>query len=328
MKVLVTGGGGFLGQAVVRGLLARGQEARVFNRSSYPSLEALGVECHRGDLADAEAVRSACRGCDAVMHVGAKAGAGLYWPEFERTNVSGTRNVLAACRAEGIGLLVYTSSPSVAHAGGDIEGGDESLPYPSHFPAPYPATKAEAERLVLAANGPELKTAALRPHLIWGPGDNHLLPRLVERNRAGRLRLPAPEKLIDTVYIDNAAEAHLLALDDLAGPARSAGKPYFISNGEPLPVAEIMRRLLEAVGETPRIRRVSPALARAAAAVVEPFWRGLRLKSDPPISRFMVEQLSTAHWFDLGAAARDIGYSPRVSVDEGLRRLAAATARA
>ena len=323
MKVLVTGGGGFLGQAVVRGLLQRGHEVRVLNRSPYPSLEALGVDCRRGDLADAEAVRSACQGCDAVIHAGARAGPGLYWPAYEDANVKGTRNVLAACRAETIGMLVYTSSPSVAHAGGDIEGGDESLSYPSHFSAPYPATKAEAERLVLAANGPALKTVALRPHLIWGPGDNHLLPRLVERNRAGRLRLPAPQKLIDTVYIDNAAEAHLLALDDLAGPARSAGKAYFISNGEPLPVAEIMRRLLEAVGETPRIRSVSLAVARAAAAVVEPIWRGLQLKSDPPISRFMVEQLSTAHWFDLGAAARDMGYRPAVSIDEGLRRLRA-----
>jgi len=321
MKVLVTGGGGFLGQAVVRGLLQRGHEVRVLNRSSYPALEALGVDCRRGDLADAEAVRSACRGCEAVVHIGAKAGAGLYWPDFHRANLGGTRNVLAACRAEGIGMLVYTSSPSVVHAGGDIEGGDESLPYPSHFPAPYPATKAEAERLVLAANGPAMKTVALRPHLIWGPGDNHLLPRLVERNRAGRLRLPAPGKLIDTIYIDNAAEAHLLALADLAGPARSAGKAYFVSNGEPLPVAEIMRRLLEAIGETPRIRGVSLAVARAAAAVVEPVWRGLRLKSDPPISRFMIEQLSTAHWFDLSAAARDLGYRPTISIDEGLRRL-------
>lgn len=326
MKVLVTGGGGFLGQSVVRGLLARDHHVRVLNRSSYPSLATLGVECRQADLADAEAVRSACRGCDAVVHVGAKAGPGLFWRDFERANVSGTRNVLAACRAERVGMLVYTSSPSVAHAGGDIEGSNESLPYPSHFPAPYPATKAEAERLVLAASGPDIKTVALRPHLIWGPGDNHLLPRLVARNRAGRLRLPAPGKLIDTVYIENAAEAHLLALDDLSGPARSAGKAYFISNDEPLPVAEIMRRLLEAVGETPRIRTVSPAVARAAAAVVEPVWRALRLKSDPPISHFMVEQLSTAHWFDLSAAAKDLGFSPRVSIDEGLRRLAAATA--
>lgn len=324
MKVLVTGGGGFLGQAVVRRLLGRGDDVRVLNRSHYPALADLGVACHRGDLADAEAVRAACRGCDAVIHAGARAGPGLHWPDFELANVTGTRNVLAACRAEGVGSLVYTSSPSVVHAGGDIVGGDESLPYPRHFPAPYPATKAEAERLVLAADGAALRTVALRPHLIWGPHDNHLLPRLIERNRAGRLRLPAPDKKIDTVYIDNAAEAHVLALDNLADSASAAGKAYFITNGEPLPAAEIMRRLLEAAGETPRIRHVSPRLARVAAAVVETAWRGLRLKSDPPVSRFIVEHLSTAHWFDIGAAERDLGYRPAVSVADGLRRLAAA----
>ncbi|MBS3743118.1 MAG: NAD-dependent epimerase/dehydratase family protein [Wenzhouxiangellaceae bacterium] len=327
MNVLVTGGGGFLGQAIVRRLLGRGEVVRVLNRSHYPELAALGVDCRAGDLADAEAVRSACRGCDAVVHVGARAGPGLYWPDFERANVAGTRNVLAACRAEGVGVLVHTSSPSVVHAGGDIAGGDESLPYALHFPAPYPATKAEAERRVLAADGAGLRTVALRPHLIWGPGDNHLLPRLIERNRAGRLRLPAPDKKIDTVYIDNAAEAHVLALDNLADSAGAAGKPYFVTNGEPLPVAAIMRSLLEAAGETPRIRQVSPRLAHAAAAVVETAWRGLRLKSDPPVSRFLVEHLSTAHWFDIGAAERDLGYRPAVSIAEGLRRLAAAWRR-
>ena len=324
MKVLVTGGGGFLGQAVVRRLLSRGDAVRVLNRSHYPGLAPLGVECRRGDLADPEAVRSACRGCDAVVHAGAKAGPGLYWPDFERANLAGTRNVLAACRAEAVGMLVYTSSPSAVHAGGDIAGGDESLPYPPRFPAPYPATKAQAERMVLAGNGPGLKTVALRPHLIWGPGDTHLLPRLIARNRAGRLRLPAPEKKIDTVFIDNAAEAHILALENLAGLATAAGKPYFITNGEPRPVGEIMRRLLEAAGETPRVRRVPPRLANAAAAVVEAVWRGLRLKADPPVSRFIVEHLSTAHWFDIGAAERDLDYRPSVSIEAGLRRLAEA----
>jgi len=324
MRVLVTGGGGFLGQAVVRRLLSRGDAVRVLNRSHYPELAASGVECRRGDLADAETVRSACRGCHAVVHAGAKAGPGLYWPDFERANVVGTRNVLAACRAEAVELLVYTSSPSVVHAGGDIEGGDESLPYPAHFSAPYPASKAQAERLVLAANSSALKTVALRPHLIWGPRDNHLLPRLIERNRAGRLRLPAPEKRIDTVYIDNAADAHVLALEDLAATPRSAGKAYFISNGEPLPTAEIMRRLLESVGETPRIGSVALPIARSAAAVIETFWRGLRLKSDPPVSRFTIEHLSTAHWFDISAARRDLGYRPRVTIEEGLSHLAAA----
>lgn len=323
MKVLVTGGGGFLGQAIVRQLLARGDEVSVLNRSDYPQLAELGVVCHRGDIADREAVLRAAAGCQAIVHVAAKAGPGLHRPDFERPNVIGTDNVLAACRAHGIGLLVHTSSPSVVHAGGDIENGDESLPYPEHFQAPYPETKARAERAVLAANAADLKTCALRPHLIWGPGDNQLMPRLIEKNRAGRLRLPAPEKLIDTIYIDNAASAHVLALDNLAGSASAAGKAYFISNGEPLPTGQIIARLLQAYGETPRIGRVSPGLAMAAASAIEAAWRLTRRRSDPPLSRFVVEHLSTAHWYKLDAAERDLGYKPAVSIAQGLARLSA-----
>jgi 2-alkyl-3-oxoalkanoate reductase len=322
MHILVTGGGGFLGQAIVRQLLERGDSVSVINRSAYPELEALGVTCHRGDIADAQAVFAACDGVDAVIHVAAKAGPGLYAPDFVAANVTGTQNVLDACFRHGIRYLVHTSSPSVVHAGGDIEAGDESLPYPDHFLAPYPATKAEAEKMVLAASGDELKVCALRPHLIWGPGDNQLLPRLIEKNRAGRLRLPAPEKLIDTVFIDNAARAHLLALDNLTASGSAAGKAYFISNGEPLPIYDILSRLLEAYGETPRISKVPKSVAMAVATVVEGIWRALKKRSDPPLARFVVEHLATAHWYDLGAARRDLGYDPVVSIAEGLERLA------
>ncbi|NEZ04594.1 NAD-dependent epimerase/dehydratase family protein [Wenzhouxiangella sp. XN201] len=322
MRILVTGGGGFLGQAIVRRLLDRGDTVSTINRSDYPGLVKLGVTCHRGDIADRQAVMAAADGVDAVIHVAAKAGPGLYAPDFVAANVVGTGNVLEACRKHGVRFLVHTSSPSVVHAGGDIDGDDESLPYPDHFPAPYPATKAEAERLVLAANGDALKACALRPHLIWGPGDNQLLPRLIERNRAGRLKLPAPEKLIDTVYIDNAAEAHVQALDNLTGSATAAGKVYFISNGEPKPVGEMLSMMLEAAGEKPRLGAVSPAVAMVAATLVEWFWRAARRSSDPPLSRFVVEHLATAHWFDISAARRDLGYAPKVSIEEGLRRLA------
>jgi nucleoside-diphosphate-sugar epimerase len=325
MNVLVTGGGGFLGQAVVRQLLDKDHRVRVLNRSRYPELEALGVDCLRGDLADAQAIDRAVAGCDAVIHVAAKAGPGLYAPDFERPNVEGTRHVLEACRAHGVRALVHTSSPSVVHGGGDIEGGDERLPYPEHFHAPYPETKARAEQMVLAANSSTLRTCALRPHLIWGPGDNQLLPRLIEKNRAGRLRLPAPEKRIDTVYIDNAAEAHLLALEDLLGPGRAAGRAYFISNGEPMATGEIIAALLEGAGESPRIRAIDPRLAMAAAGVIEAVWRLTRRRTDPPLSRFVVDHLSTAHWYDLSAARRDLGYQPRISIAEGLRRLKPAT---
>lgn len=323
MRILVTGGGGFLGQAIVRQLVERGDSVSTINRSDYPELAALGVTCHRGDIADRDAVAAAVDGVDAVIHVAAKAGPGLYAPDFVAANVVGTGNVIDACRKHGVRYLVHTSSPSVVHAGGDIDGGDESLPYPDHFPAPYPATKAEAEQLVLAANGNALKTCALRPHLIWGPGDNQLLPRLIERNRAGRLKLPAPEKLIDTVYIDNAAESHLQALDNLAGPATAAGRAYFISNGEPRPVGEMLSMMLAAGGEKPKLGSVSPVAAMAAATVVEWFWRAARRRSDPPLSRFVVEHLATAHWFDITAARRDLGYEPRISIEEGLRRLSA-----
>ena len=329
MKVLVTGGGGFLGQAIVRQLLERGDTVSVINRSAYPELEALGVICHRGDIADKQAVYEAMKGVEAVIHVAAKAGPGLYAPDFVAANVLGTGNVLDACRHHGIPYLVHTSSPSVVHGGGDIEGGDESLPYPDHFAAPYPATKAEAEKMVLAASDTTLLTCALRPHLIWGPGDNQLLPRLIEKNRAGRLRLPAPEKLIDTVFIENAACAHVLALDNLTGVATAAGKAYFISNGEPLPVHDILSRLLDAYGETPKIRTVPRGVAMAVATVVEGIWRLLRKRSDPPLARFVVEHLATAHWYDLSAAKTDLGYEPQVSIAEGLERLseAAGTSR-
>ncbi len=323
MKVLVTGGGGFLGQAIVRQLLERGDTVSVVNRSAYPELEALGVTCHRGDIADADTVMKTVEGVDAVIHVAAKAGPGLYAPDFVAANIIGTQNVLDACRHHGIRYLVYTSSPSVVHGGGDIDGGDESLPYPDHFPAPYPATKAEAEKMALAASDDRLKVCALRPHLIWGPGDNQLLPRLIEKNRAGRLRLPAPEKLIDTVFIDNAARAHVLALDNLAGKASAAGKAYFISNGEPLPVHDILSRLLEAYGETPKIRTVPKSVAMAVATVVEGIWRVLKKRSDPPLARFVVEHLATAHWYDLSAAKSDLGYEPEISITEGLKRLSA-----
>lgn len=323
MRVLVTGGGGFLGQAIVRQLVERGDTVSTINRSDYPELAELGVTCHRGDIADREAVMAAVDGVEAVIHVAAKAGPGLYAPDFVAANVVGTGNVIDACRRHGVRYLVHTSSPSVVHAGGDIEGGDESLPYPEHFPAPYPATKAEAERLALAANGEDLKVCALRPHLVWGPGDNNLLPRLAEKNRAGRLKLPAPDKLIDTVYIDNAAAAHVLALDNLTGSATAAGRAYFISNGQPLSVSEWLERMLRAAGETPRLGRVDARLAMVAATLVEWVWRALRHRSDPPISRFVVEHLATAHWFDISAARRDLGYEPSVTLEEGLRRLTA-----
>ncbi len=187
MKALVTGGGGFLGKAIVKLLLARGDQVRSFSRNTYPALAELGVEQQSGEIGDAAAVVRAVEGCDIVFHVAAKAGVWGPYEEFYRANVLGTRNVIEACRQHGIRRLVYTSSPSVVFDGTDMEGVDESVPYPEHFEAFYPQTKAEAEQLVLQANDDTLATVALRPHLIWGPEDNHLVPRILERGARGRL---------------------------------------------------------------------------------------------------------------------------------------------
>jgi nucleoside-diphosphate-sugar epimerase len=224
VKALVTGGGGFLGKAIVRLLHARGDEVRSFSRTPHPELTALGVEHCCGDLDDRDAVAAAVAGCDLVFHVAAKAGIWGPYQDFYRANVVGTRNVIDACRQHGVRRLVYTSSPSVVFDGHDMEGVDESVPYPRHFHAPYPQTKAEAEIMVLRSNGPELATVALRPHLIWGPEDNHLVPRILLRGRQGALRRIGDRPcLVDTIYIDNAASAHLLAADALATAPSSTG---------------------------------------------------------------------------------------------------------
>lgn len=322
MKVLVTGGGGFLGGAIVQMLRARGDEVRSFSRGAHPQLAALGVEQLRGDLGDREAVARAADGCELVFHVAAKAGVWGDYRDFLRANVAGTENVIAACRRSRIARLVFTSSPSVVFDGRDVEGGDESLPYPSRYEAHYPATKALAEQLALAANSAGLAVTALRPHLIWGPGDNHLVPRIVARGRAGRLRrIGSRPNLVDTVYIDNAARAHLLAADRLHPGSAVAGRPYFISNGEPLPLWEMINRILAAAGVPPVTRSLSPGAAVMLGRLCEGLWGAFRLGGEPPMTRFVAHELASAHWFDIGAARRDLGYRPEVSIDEGLRRL-------
>jgi nucleoside-diphosphate-sugar epimerase len=324
LRALVTGGGGFLGGAIVRKLVERGDQVRSLARGDYPALRDLGVETVRGDVADAGAVARAAEGCDVVFHVAAKAGVWGGYEDYHRANVEGTRNVIVACRARGVGRLVYTSSPSVVFDGRDMENADESAPYPARHEAAYPATKAEAERLALGVNGPGLAVTALRPHLIWGPGDNHLVPRIIARARAGRLRrVGRAVKLVDATYVDNAADAHLLAADRLAPGAPPAGRAYFIAQGEPMPVWDLVNRILAAAHLPPVGRSVPSWAAYLAGAAFEGAYHALGLASEPPMTRFVARELGTAHWFNLAAARRDLGYEPRVSTDEGLRRLEA-----
>jgi nucleoside-diphosphate-sugar epimerase len=325
VNALVTGGGGFLGGAVVRRLIARGDRVRSLSRDRHRALDALGVEQHQGDVADAVAVSAAVAGCDVVLHVAAKAGLWGRYLDYHRANVGGTENVVAACCKHDVRRLVYTSSPSVIFDGRDMEGVDESVPYPAHYDAPYPKTKAIAERLVLAANGPDLATVALRPHLIWGPGDNHLVPRILARGRAGRLRrIGHGDNKIDATYIDNAADAHLLAADRLAPGSPIAGKTYFIANGEPTPMWDLVNRILAAAGVAPVTRSVPVWAAVNAGRLFEVVYWLLGRSDEPPMTRLLARELATSHWFDLTAARRDLGYAPGVTTAEGLERLAAA----
>lgn len=320
---LVTGGGGFLGRAIVERLLARGRRVRSLARGDYPELTQLGVDVVRGDVGDATAVLEAARGCNIVFHVAAKAGAAGPRASYVRTNITGTENVLAACRELGIRKLVYTSTPSVIHTGGDVAGVSESAPYATKFEAAYPETKAVAERMVLAANGANLATVALRPHLLWGPGDTQLVPRIIERAKTGTLRLVGDGRnLIDSTYVDNAADAHLLAGDRVEPGAACAGRAYFLSQGEPLPAAELINRILAAAGLPPVTKSVSPRVAYAVGWLLEGVHALFKSDREPRMTRFIARQLSTSHWYDIGAARRELGYVPTVTIDEGMARLA------
>jgi len=286
-------------------------------------LEALGATWAKGDLRDANEIRDACQNVDVVFHTAALAGVWGDWDTYFQINTQGTQNVIDACRANGIGKLVYTSSPSVTFDGGDQEGVDESVRYPTKFLAHYPHSKALAEQLVLAANDDQLSTCSLRPHLIWGPGDPHLVPRIIDRARSGRLRrVGNGRNLVDISYVDNAADAHRLAADELFGEAKCAGKAYFISQGEPVNCWVWIDEVLKLAGEPPLHKSISYRSAYAIGGVLEAVYKLLRRREEPPMTRFVASQLATSHYFDLSAATRDFGFAARVSTAEGMRRLA------
>lgn len=319
---LVTGGSGFLGRAIVKQLLEKGLKVKVLCRKSYPDLVKQGCEMVKGDIGNADLVKDAVKGCDIVFHTAAKAGVEEPYSDYVRINVTGTENVIKACQKHKVARLVYTSSPSVVFSHGDIEGGTEKLPYPDHYDAYYPETKAKAEKLIIAANSKELATVSLRPHLIWGPGDNHLGPRLVSKAKDGKLKLVGSgDNLIDTVYIDNAADAHILAAERLFPGSKIAGKAYFITNGDPRPLKEIVNGILDAAGLEPVTASIPPWLAKAVGAVCEFAWKTFKIEGEPPITRWVAGELSTAHWFKIDAAKKDLNFEPKISIEEGMARL-------
>ena len=320
--VLVTGGTGFLGRAVANRCLARGYAVRAIGRSAPDASLAAQVEFHRADLADAAAVSAAVKGCDAVFHVAAKAGVWGKWDDYVRANIAGTESVVQACRAHGVKALVYTSTPSVVFNGEPFRGADESLPYGTDFLCAYAETKATAERRALEAASDSLKVCALRPHLIWGPGDHHLFPRVLARARAGKLRIVGDgTNRVDVTHVDTAADAHLGALDALLA-GRANGKAYFLSQGEPVNLWEFVNRLLVGAGEKPVTKQIPLRRAYAIGALMEALWTMLPLKGEPPMTRFVAVELAKDHWFDVSAAQRDLGLKPAVDTWTELDRLA------
>ncbi len=320
-RVLVTGGGGFLGYAVVGMLVERGCRVASFSRKRYAELEKIGVEQFQGDLADRAAVFEAVRGCEAVFHTAAKPGVWGTYEEFHRPNVLGTENVIAACLKYDVGRLIHTSSPSVVFDGSDMAGVDESVPYPETYRAHYPKTKATAEREV-RKHAARIGAICLRPHLIWGPRDNHLVPRILARGKAGSLaRVGDGENMVDVTYIDNAAEAHVLAEQKLNRNPGLSGNVYFISQGEPVRLWDMVNSILKAGGLPPVKRSVSPRAAYLAGALLERLFKTLRVSTEPPMTRFVAEELSKSHWFNIDAAKTDLGYETKISTKQGLEIL-------
>ena len=307
-----------MGQAIVRRLLARGDAVRSFGRSPQPLLETAGVDVRCGDLASAEDVHRAVEGVDAVFHVAARAGVWGSWESYHTPNVLGTRNVVAACRAQGTPRLVYTSTPSVVFNGKPIRGSGPEMPYGQNWLCHYAHTKAIAEKEALAANSETLAVVALRPHLVFGPGDPHLLPRVLQSIRAGRLKIVGEgQNQVDVSYVEDVATAHLNALDALASGA-CAGKAYFVSQGEPVQLWPWLNQVLAGLGRPPLTKRIPLPLAYAAGTLAEGLWKLAGKAGDPPITRFAAVELAKDHYFNLEPTYRELGYRPEWTMDRAL----------
>ena len=319
MKVLVTGAGSLLARRTAEALLERGDHVVCMQRHAA----AIETEQVLGDVRDDKVPARAAVGCDAIIHAAAKVGVVGSWEEYRSINVDGTANVIAAARRNGVGRIVHVSTPSVAHAGESIVGGVADPPVTGRRGAWYPESKAIAENFALAAASPAVAVVAIRPHLVWGPGDTQLVGRIVERARAGRLTLVGDgTALVDTTYIDCAAGALVAALDAARPDARCNGRAYVIANGEPRPIRELVLGICAAAGVDIDPRTVPRRVALFVGSAVERVWRLRRADTEPPLTRFLAEQLGTAHWFDPRPAREDLGWTPTVTIDEGLARLA------
>ena len=322
MKAFVTGGGGFVGSAIVRQLVDKGVEVAVYGRNHYPHLKKLNVLQFQGDILDSDLLIRFMQGYDTVFHVAAKAG--IWGPkhEFEQTNVTGTRNVIGACFANNIQSLVYTSTPSVVFNRRDISGADERLPYAKRFLCYYASSKAVAEQMVLVSNSEVLKTCAIRPHLVWGPGDPHLIPRLIARGKAKKLKQVGNGlNMVDISYVDNVADAHILAAENLFSSATAAGNAYFISQGEPVNLWDWINTLFQRLDIEPVTKKINAKPAYIIGTLLEGIYMWFSLEKEPRMTRFLAEQLAKSHYFSIDNARNDLGYEPRISTEEGMNRL-------
>ena len=325
MRILITGASSLMGVGLVELLVRRGDRVRTFQRSPASNREwAREAEHLVGDVQDGDAVRRGMRGCDAVVHLAAKVGVVGRRRDYLAVNVGGTENVLAAATANNVARVVHVSSPSVAHSGSAIIGRGADPPLTAHPGAWYAETKAISELRALMTNSSDTGVVVVRPHLVWGPGDTQLVGRVVDRAASGRLVLVGGGRaLIDTTYVDNAVSALAAAVDAVEPGARCAGSSYVISNGEPRPIRELVAGICVAAGVESHARSVPLAVSRPIGSLVERIWRATRRTDDPPITRFLADQLGTAHWFDPRPAREDLSWRPQITIDEGLARLAA-----
>lgn len=321
-RVLITGGGGFVGKAIARQLLQENVDCFVLGRNDYPELASEGVTCIKGDITDRECTFEKIRNFDVVYHVAALAGIWGNRDQFHSINVTGTDNIIEACLFNNIPALVHTSTPSVVFGGFDIEGGNEKMSYPQRFLCHYAHTKAIAEQHILQVDQNTLKTCAIRPHLVWGPGDPHLIPRLVERGKNRKLKVVGDgQNMVDISYIDNVATAHILAAKNLLTTAEASGKAYFIGQEKPVKLWEWVNDLFRQLNIPPVKKKVPLSVAYGVGQILE-IYHGLFLQArEPAMTRFLAQQLGKSHYFSHEQATRDFGYLPTISIEEGMERL-------
>jgi 2-alkyl-3-oxoalkanoate reductase len=319
MRALVTGGGGFLGSGITNALLKKGDEVSIIGRGRYPHLPT-SVVLFQGDIRDSEFVNASLENIDTVFHTAAIPG--IWGEDFFNINVQGTENIIDACKKHSVRKLIFTSSPSVVFDDSSLKGVDESISYPEKYLCDYPHTKAIAEKMVLNANGSVLSTVAIRPHLIWGPGDPHLVPRLLEKVKKNKLiQVGDGKNIVDMIYIDNVVSAHLLACKALEGDTNISGKVYFVSDDQPVVLWDWINQLLRKMDKPYVSRKISYKNAMRLGAFLEGVYGLFRIKNEPPMTRFLASQLAKSHYYNITRAKNDFGYMPLISPEEGMKRL-------